>query len=407
MMMRPPSPQGIGLQPARLLVSRYRGWIAKSRLNPLLVLCCWIFVQGAPCLPSPEEGSYSSITGPCDLRFPQDHGPHPDYRTEWWYYTGNLASETGERLGFQLTFFRRRISPPGADKSWPSSPGSAWRARQIYLAHAAITEISRGRLLHAEEVARGALGLADARISGEDTTVFVKNWSVSLGQAAHSIKAATGNFSFDLTAKPLKPPVLHGQSGYSLKGRTPERSSCYYSFTRLGISGEVIIEGRSLPVTGLAWMDHEFSSAPLDEDLAGWDWLSLQLDDGTELMIYFLRHKDGSISRASSGTYVDAGGEPLHLSREDLSVETDRVWKSPHTGAVYPSRWRIGVLPLGLDLEVTPNLADQELQTPESTRVTYWEGSVQIRGTARQRRAVSGSGYVELTGYQRNIGNRL
>ena len=343
---------------------------------------------------------YAAVSGPCDLRFPEDHGPHENFRTEWWYYTGNLASAGGERFGFQLTFFRSRITPPGAETGQPQ-PASAWRSPQIFLAHAALSDITGRRYRHAELAARGVLGLAGAVRGPDHTRVFLKDWSAVIGNDVHHLQAAADDFELALTLTPAKPPVRHGRSGYSRKGSTPERASCYYSLTRLDTRGTVLREGSAFDVQGLSWMDHEFSSAPLESGITGWDWFSLQLDNGAELMLYLLRLETGAYLPASSGTFVAPDGTAAHLPADAFRVEVRDTWKSPRSGGVYPAGWRIVVPSRSLDLAVTPNLADQELQTPQSTGVTYWEGSVAAVGRGGQGEAVAGSGYVELTGYAR------
>ncbi|MFP5213704.1 MAG: lipocalin-like domain-containing protein, partial [Acidobacteriota bacterium] len=297
---------------------------------------------------NPEDSGYPAITGPCRMSFPADHGPHPDYRTEWWYYTGNLTAGNGAAYGFQLTFFRSRIVPPEAEKSWPE-PHSAWRTAQLFAAHAALTDISRTRFHHAERTGRGAVGIAGAEFKNETATVFLRDWSVVINSSEHTLAARTDDFALDLRLAPAKPPVPHGDGGYSLKGGTPERASCYYSVTRFETTGSLMVDGKPVPVSGTAWMDHEFSSAPLEPGLAGWDWFSLQLEDRTEFMVYFLRRKDGSFSPASSGTYVDASGRATHLNRGEISMEVLDWWESPRSKARYPSRWRLRVDSLGLD----------------------------------------------------------
>jgi predicted secreted hydrolase len=219
-----------------------------------------------------------------------------------------------------------------------------------------------------------------------------------MGADTHALRAIADDFALDLTCRDRKGPVAHGLNGYSRKGKNKESSSCYYSFTRLEVSGTLMVRGEEVPVLGTAWMDHEFSSAPLEKDITGWDWFSIQLGDGTELMIYLLRFASGEYSPASSGTFVDSSGEKSHLIREDFTVEVLDRWKSPRSGAVYPSRWRIVAPSLELDLLIIPNLEDQELVTARTTRVTYWEGSVSVQGRSGSGQ-VNGAGYVELTGY--------
>ena len=344
-----------------------------------------------------DPSDYLTVTGPCNFEFPRDHGPHPGYRTEWWYYTGNLMSETGNRYGFQLTFFRTQISPPGAEKNWPR-PSSAWRTQQIYLGHAAISDISGQQHLQAECVAREALDMAGGDQKDGNTVVFIKDWSLRIGADHHFIKVTSAQFAFELTATPLKHPVSHGDAGYSRKGSSPERASCYYSLTRLKTKGFLSKAGQTELVEGLSWLDREFSTAALESGLSGWDWFSLQLSDNTEIMIYLLREKDGGVSPVSSGTFVDAIGEAHHLTNDDFNLEVLETWKSPNSNAEYPAKWRLQIFPLSMQLTILPNLADQEMQTLKSTGVTYWEGSVSLKGT-KEGLAMIGQGYVELTGY--------
>ena len=343
------------------------------------------------------DDGFLQVTGPCRLSFPADHGPHTDYRTEWWYYTGNLTDGDNRRFGFQLTFFRSGLQPPGNRRQWPD-PASAWRTDQIYLAHAAISDIGGGRHLHAERMARPVLSLAGADQVDGMVTIHVHGWQAVIAPEAHRLRADADAFAltFDLTSD--KPVVLHGDSGYSRKGQSPERASCYYSFSRLQATGTLTIDGTRHAVQGSAWMDHEFSTAPLQPGITGWDWFSLQLGDRTEIMIFLLRQPDGTLNPASSGTYVLPSGQTRHLSRGDVRIEPLSYWTSPHSDARYPVEWQVAVVPLELKLTVTANLDDQEMHTPNSTNVVYWEGSVQAKGT-RNGKAIDGVGYVELTGY--------
>ncbi len=366
-------------------------------MKKILIHFFLLFFLTAWSVTGEEAGNYLSVTGPCNLEFPRDHGAHPGYRTEWWYYTGNLKSANGDPYGFQLTFFRSQISPPGADQKWPRHP-SAWRTRQVYLAHAAVSDIAGRQHLQAEDVSRAALGMAGVKVAGENTLVFLKNWSAQIGPDSHVLKVNSADFSYALNFKPAKPPVLHGDNGYSLKGSTPERASCYYSFTRLEGQGRITIGGNTVAVSGSAWMDHEFSTAPLEADLTGWDWFSLQFSDQTEIMIYLLRKAGGGLNPASSGTFVDPAGQSRHLAESDFKVTVLDTWKSSQSKARYPSRWRMQIAPLSIDVTITSNLPDQEMRTLGSTGVTYWEGSVAIEG-AKNKHPVKGEGYVELTGY--------
>ena len=368
-----------------------------TRLVKILIANCLLLVIAAFPAGGEEAKGYLSVAGPCNLEFPRDHGAHPGYRTEWWYYTGNLQSETGSRYGFQLTFFRRQISPPGADQKWPRHP-SAWRTQQVYLAHAAVSDIADKQHLQAEDVSRGALGMAGVDTDDKGTLVFLKNWSAQIDPECHVLKVNTDDFAYTLNLKPVKPVVLHGDKGYSLKGSTPERASCYYSFTRLAVQGNITVGGRTVAVTGSAWMDHEFSTAPLEPGLIGWDWFSLQFSDHTELMIFFLRNAAGGLHPASGGTYIDADGSTCPIKLADIKSEVLDTWKSKQSKARYPARWRLQIAPLSLNVTITSNLQDQEMRTTGSTGVTYWEGSVAINGT-KNKKSINGEGYVELTGY--------
>ena len=361
------------------------------------VVAAGLFLVSASAVFSEEDDGYARVTGPCRLEFPADHGAHPDFRTEWWYYTGHLETEQGQPFGFQLTIFRRQISPPEARNKWPDPP-SAWRTQQVYLGHAALTDIYDGRHYIAEDIARGVLQLAGVKQTPEATTIFIKRWRIHIGPGEHKLSASSNDFQLDLDLEPEKRVVLHGDQGYSRKGDSEERASCYYSFTRLKSKGRLKINEQEYVVRGTGWMDHEFSTASLQEGIEGWDWFSLQLDSNKELMIYILRQSDGRPHPASSGTIVGANGETRHLSHADFHMAVSAHWRSPHSGGVYPARWQLSVPAEKITLSIVPNLADQEMRTPGSTDVTYWEGSVSVTGKIAGV-GTSGKGYVELTGY--------
>jgi predicted secreted hydrolase len=362
-------------------------------LTIILVVATAVSAGDAP-------SGFLQVTGPCKLEFPRDHAPHPGFRNEWWYYTGNLTSETGRRFGYQLTFFRYQLTPFGGSVEWPDPP-SAWRTRQIYLGHAAVSDISAKRHLQAEKVGREGLeglGLGGWVQYGSDVTLFLPGWSAVIFTDSHKIAASGDDFTFQLELKPAKAPVKHGIDGYSRKGSTPERASCYYSFSRLETSGTITIGGKSIPVKGESWMDHEFSTAPLEPGTVGWDWFSIQLADKSEIMIFLLRQEDGGLNPASSGSYIDSRGGLRHLDRSYFDVGAISTWKSKASGAIYPSGWRIKIPLLDIAVEIQSNLPDQEMRTSASTGVTYWEGSVSVKGTKRGS-PIEGHGYVELTGY--------
>jgi predicted secreted hydrolase len=365
------------------------------------MLTCFLtaLLTAAPAFgpPARAQDGFKQVTGPCRLVFPADHGPHPGYRTEWWYYTGNLTDAAQHRYGFQLTFFRRALQPPADRKAWPH-PASAWRTDQIYLAHAALTDIAGRRHLQAETVSRPVLSLAGAESDGAAWRIYLHTWQAVISPRSQHLQADTATFALTLDLKPAKALVLHGQDGYSRKGQDPARASCYYSFTRLKGGGTLTLDGTPRAVHGSAWMDHEFSTAPLQQDITGWDWFGLQLSDGSDIMIFLLRRADGSLNPASSGTWVPPTGEVRHLGFGDVRVTPLAFWTSPHSGARYPVKWHLTLLSAKCDLTLTASLADQEMRTPGSTAVVYWEGSLRVRGTT-QYGVLEGVGYAEMTGY--------
>jgi predicted secreted hydrolase len=332
---------------------------------------------------------------PREFRFPEDHGPHPGFRTEWWYYTGNLATREGRRFGFQLTFFRSALAP----EKPPEMPvrASAWAARQAYLAHFTLTDVAGKRFRSFERWGRGALDLAGAQ--GDPFRVWVGDWSSAAGEAPGTpfpmhLRAAQEGVAIDLLLQEGKPPILQGDRGLSRKSAEPGNASYYYSLPRMPAAGTVRLGEMSFTVTGAAWMDREWSTSSLGKDQIGWDWFALQLGDGREVMLYRLRRADGGIDPASSGTVIGPAGEVRRLGPADMSITALDPWRSPRSGAVYPSRWRLRIPAEGLDLEVTPRLADQELDVS----FRYWEGAVAVTG-ARRGQPVDGQGYVEMTGY--------
>ena len=340
-------------------------------------------VAGA--LRSASNQGYARAIEPREFRFPADHGPHPEFRTEWWYYTGNLSTREGRRFGFQLTFFRSALAPSMPERS------SGWATRQAYLAHFTLSDVDGGRFRSFERWSRGALGLAGSR--GEPFRVWLEDWSAE-GDRTMRLRAAEESVALDLTLEPGKPPVLQGERGLSRKSAEPGNASYYYSLTRMPASGTVRLAGERFAVAGLAWMDREWSTSSLGQDQVGWDWFALQLDDGRELMLYQLRRRDGTADLTSSATLVGPRGQSRHLGLSDFELEVLDHWESPRSGAVYPAGWQLRIPSADLDLKVEPLIADQELDVS----FRYWEGAVRTEGTSRGR-PVEGRGYVEMTGY--------
>jgi predicted secreted hydrolase len=324
------------------------------------------------------------------LTFPADHYSHPDFKTEWWYYTGHLTSESGKRYGYQVTLFRFGL------RDRQNEPKAKPLFSELYMAHFALSDIGTRKFLFRERINRGYDERAGART--DRYLVWNEDWKVEGDVNSHAIRVNDRGTELRLTLKSLKPPVLHGQNGLSQKGEGEGRASYYYSLTRMETEGELTVDGKKERIRGLTWMDHEFGSNQLADNQVGWDWFSIQLDNQTELMLYLMRRKDGSVDPYSSGTLVDGNGKTTHLALNDYRVDVLERWKSPKSSANYPMKWKVTIPTEAIELEITPAFPDQELITNRSTRVTYWEGAAQIRGTARGK-PVSGSGYVEMTGY--------
>ena len=338
--------------------------------------------------PPSTEGYQRAVPGQ-PLVFPEDHGPHPEYLTEWWYYTGNLADNAGNRFGYQLTFFRRALQPPGEAIQRPSK----WAADQAYMAHFAITDASQDRHQAAQKLARGAAGLAGAQ--GVPFQVWLEDWQVQeLSPGVYALQASIDGSAVNLRLQDKKGPVLHGDQGYSQKGPEPGNASYYYSLTDLATTGEIQVDGKTYTVQGSSWMDHEFSTSALSPGQVGWDWFSVQLNDGRQLMFYQMRRADGSVDPYSSGTLVNPDGSTRHLTLDDFHIQVEDTWKSPVSGGVYPSRWQVSLPGEDLVLNITPLVHDQEL----NLTYNYWEGAVRIDAIS-QSQPVQGYGYVELTGY--------
>lgn len=325
---------------------------------------------------------------PREFVFPEDFGPHQDYQTEWWYYTGNVATVNGRRFGYQLTFFRRGLVPPALAESTEET--SSFRATDAYMAHFALTDVQTVRHFQEERFQRGAAGVAGA--SGEPYEVWLDNWSVEeVGPDIYKLKAETSdpNISISFTLTGMKPPALNGDEGLSQKGDEAGNASYYYSQTRLETYGEIRLDGQRYTVTGFSWKDHEFGTTALPPDTVGWDWFSLQLAGGLEVMYYQFRKEDGTIGIHSLGTIVYPDGSTEKISLDEITLEVIKTWESPHTSATYPAMWEITIPKLSLDITVVPLISDQEMRNS----TTYWEGAVEVIGTHE------GFGYVEMTGY--------
>ncbi len=339
--------------------------------------------------------------------FPRDHGSHPPYSTEWWYYTGHLKSSSGREFGFQATWFRTALAPSIHRQS-------KWATRDIYFAHFALTDVNGQRFYFSDKIGRGSLGLSGADANKSAPRVHVGDWNLKFGPGNGNTQTIRVNgasdqsvtqgqkFGVQLGFRALKAPTIHGERGVSQKSAGVGRASHYYSFCRLDTRGQITLNGEAFAVTGQSWFDHEFGSSQLEPEQTGWDWFSIQLDDGRELMLYHLRLTRNRVEPLSSGTLVERDGRTRHLKLSDFRL-TALGKTTTASGTSYPTSWKIEVPSLRLSLVSTPALADQELRPVRSgVDLTYWEGLIALKGTAGGK-AVTGHGYLELTGYTKSF----
>jgi predicted secreted hydrolase len=336
---------------------------------------------------------FARATAPRPFVFPADHGIHPDYRTEWWYFTGNLTTAGERHFGFELTFFRYALAP---NDDAPAG-ASAWRARQAWMAHFAITDTVGRRFIARERLARGALDLAGA--SAEPLRIWVKDWRAT-GRGSGDdldllLEARDDVIALDLRLTSTAPHVAQGDRGLDTKGTGIGNASHYYSVPRLDADGHLTVEGETYAVEGSAWLDREWSTSALDPGTEGWDWFALHLSDGSNLMFYRLRTAAGAASPYSGGTLVSATGERTRLRADDVALTALDHWTSSATGVRYPVAWRLAVPSAGIVLNVRPYLEQQELELS----VRYWEGAVYADGDG-PRGHLTAQGYLELAGYE-------
>ena len=334
-----------------------------------------------------EEPDWAVSLPGWQYEFPRDHFAHPDFKTEWWYFTGNLTAEDGRQLGFQLTFFRQGVRR--ADEA-----GTRFAVDDIKLAHFAVTDITDGKFRFAQRVSRGSFG--EAGFSDGGRIAWIEDWTLRLsGPGRFRLEAADQDFALALDLTAAKEPVFHGENGVSQKSAGEGRASHYYSFTRLAAEGTVSLGGREMDVRGWSWFDQEWATNQLTENQTGWDWLSLQFDDNTELMLFQIRLGGGGRDVHSHGTWIDADGKAAPVKHEDFELVPGRTWRSPDTGGAYPVEWRLRIPKLGLEVELGAAWDGQELVLQP---IAYWEGAVRAAGT-RRGQAVAGRGYLEMTGY--------
>jgi predicted secreted hydrolase len=361
--------------------------------------------------------------------FPHDYFNHPDFQTEWWYYTGNLQTPDGHRFGFELTFFRQAVARASTKKdndrkisdteNVNATKKSAWDVHDLYLAHLALSDLTGGRFYHLERTNRPGPGIAG--VDESTRRIWNGNWQIQWQNSDQLLQAVAENFQLKFTLHSEKPPVIHGENGVSQKSPGEGHASHYLSLTRLDTKGTITLNNENFPVTGVAWMDHEFFTQQLSTDQVGWDWFSLQLTDHSELMLFHIRRQDGSIDPYSAGTYIDPQGHSAHLTNSDFTLQpiTDQFpsnqssidrsaanrYQSPTSAASYPIHWKITVPKLNLDLEATTPLPSQELTGNSDITPTYWEGAITLRGTRTDAR-IAGMGYLEMTGYAKRPASR-
>ena len=343
---------------------------------------------------TPLAAQYRTAVPGYRFEFPRDYFDHPDFQTEWWYYTGNLKSANGHHFGFELTFFRQAVSRDPAQTA-------TWDVKDIYLTHLALSDLDGQKFYHAERTNRAGPGIAG--VSATNGRIWNGNWQIQWEGTDQKLQAIDTEFQVHLTLRPEKPPILHGENGLSQKSEGAGHASYYVSLTRIAASGQLELNGEQLAVSGLAWMDHEFFTHQLAQQQIGWDWLSLQLDDNTELMLFRIRRKDGSLDPFSAATYVDAQGKSTHLRAADFILQPlPQNWTSPATQATYPIAWKIVVPRLEIELEAHAALTTQELTGKTSIAPSYWEGAITLRGR-RGKTPLGGVGYLEMTGYDRAV----
>lgn len=327
---------------------------------------------------------------PRAFSFPQDHGAHSNFRSEWWYFTGNLTDEDERRFGFQLTLFRFALVAQLRESPSP------WRKSDVYMGHFAISDVATGEFHSFERHSRSALGLAGA--DHEPTKIWIKDWSLELDESnteSWILRARQDNIALALDLHARRPITLQGERGLSKKNELPGNASYYYSIPRLAAIGTISTVDAVYKVSGEAWFDHEWGTSALAPGQRGWDWFSLQLDNDVEVMFYRIRDASGRADTASHGVVLRLGKAPATLLADDVSLEVQRYWRSPVSGARYPANWKIVIPKHRLELIVTPQFSDQEWRKS----FTYWEGSVAINGHSAGL-PVNGSGYVELVGYE-------
>jgi predicted secreted hydrolase len=336
---------------------------------------------------SPEKECFKTATFPAQIEFPRDSGPHEGFQTEWWYYTGNLETAQGRQFGYQLTFFRRALACE------PVRGKSKWRAQGLYFAHFAVTDVREDTFVSDFRMNRQSLGIAGA--TRLPYTVWIDDWRVEQVNDRQVLSAGGKSTRIRLELFEEKPVILQGKDGWSRKGPGTGDASYYYSRPRLRTEGTLEIGSDTYAISGTSWFDHEWSTSALGTDVAGWDWFSVHLDDGRDLMVCRIRQKDGTSNGYGFGSISFPDNTYEILSQDAFFIQPRGYWTSPVTGRKYPSGWKISLPGYGLDLTAVPLVKDQE----HTHMFAYWEGAVRFFGMGPAGKGPAGMGYVELTGY--------
>jgi predicted secreted hydrolase len=361
--------------------------VVKSKHQTLSALTAFAALTAFTAFPTLASDWQLAAPG-YQFHFPEDHGPHRDYQTEWWYLTGNLQTADGRAFGYELTFFRYGYRSP--NQRLPVK--SRFVMDDLKFAHFTVTDVSARQFHVTERRSRGAFG--DAGFLSGSRLVWIDDWELDFTDQHFAAKASNGDITIDFELEPEKQPVLEGDNGYSRKAATGDHASEYYSITRLQTRGTLKLGGQTYQIAGLSWFDREWSTNHLASDQTGWNWFAIQLDNGSDLMLYQIRRRDGSIDPCSSGKWVGSDGRTVDLASNDLILQPIRTWTSVDGKATYPIGWRLIIPKLSFTADVTTPVDNQEL----NVGVRYWEGCIRVLGT-KDEQPVTGKGYLELTGY--------
>lgn len=368
----------------------------KKKLICLFTLSLALAFFSADCV-----SAWDKALKPRNFSFPQDHGSHPQFKTEWWYVTGQLSSDEGRDFGFQFTIFRHGIKENPPERPTPESP---WQVHNLFILHCGLSDIKNQRFVSHQDISRAGPGLAGARENRMET--WLKGSRIALNEKKQIIEltAKTPDYKLTLELQPAYPPILNGNRGLSTKGPEPGQASYYYSWPRLAANGILELSGERLTVNGLSWLDREFATNQLGEKQAGWDWFALHFDNGQALMLYRMRLKDGGQDPSSSGTWIFSDGSSQHLTHQDFKLVPGKTWKSPKSGADYPINWEVELKkPSPMKFTISPLILNQEMNTANTALANYWEGAVKVEGSDAEKIKFSGHGYLEMTGYDQTL----